>query len=84
MSTESNTTTKENPVKSPREIAEHLILTHAQDVEPLSVVEYLEGLPGIDDLPDAEFDRLQQQVDDLIDKATVTVSFPEDEAASHG
>lgn len=60
-----------------REYATALIVDHAQDVEWLSVFECWEEFAG-DDSEISEDDA--RKVHDLIGKAVVTVTWPEDEA----
>jgi hypothetical protein len=60
-----------------REIAEEIVLDQAREVEHLTICERLSDEDGYDDLPEDEQDALADEVHELIDKATVTVTFPE-------
>lgn len=65
----------------PEEIRKHatdIILSHARDIESLSISEMLEDL----ELPEAEHDELCEQVDKAISAATVTVSWPATETGA--
>lgn len=62
----------------PKELACRIILSHAKDVEFLSIGEMTWDDAEKAGLADAEFDELKEQIDDLIRNATVTVTFPGD------
>lgn len=67
------------PQPTPREIAAELILNTAREIETLSIAEHLEIL-GVELAPDA-VDELISEVRELVNTATVTVDWPDDEPA---
>jgi len=57
-----------------REHAVTIILNHAQDIGNLSISEHLEDL----DMGDDAHNAATEAIDELINKATITISWPED------
>lgn len=56
-----------------KDYATEVILEHARDIEYLSVFEMVDQYTDYDEISDED----AKKVMDLIDKATVTVEFPE-------
>lgn len=63
-----------------REQARQIILSHAKDVDYTSIGEIIADYDEFSSLPEDEFERVQGQIDKLIRNATVTVSWPDEEA----
>lgn len=61
-----------------RELAAEIVLDHARDIEYLSVSEMLEHEVDIDEIGEAEYDRIARQVHDLATTASLTVEWPAD------
>jgi hypothetical protein len=70
-----------------KEIAQHIIITHTEDIEYLSVAEMTDAALDLQFDQDyqvpTEEDRKEQEkiwrrVDDMIARAEVTIAFPED------
>jgi len=64
-----------------KELARRIILDHAQDVEFLSISEMTEDDADEERLTPDQHDQLCRKIDKLISKATVTVSWDDDEQA---
>lgn len=63
--------------RTAREIAEHIIREHAKDVEWGSIGEMTPA--EAEALGEEAHEALCREVDDLISKATVTITFPGEE-----
>lgn len=61
-----------------RETAKRIILSHAEDIENLSISEMLEDL----ELPISEHEALCERVGDAISEATVTVTWNSGDGAT--
>lgn len=57
--------------------AREIIISHAEDVEFLSIGETMEGDPRFEGLSEAGFDVVERRIDDVIGAATVTVTWPD-------
>jgi len=56
--------------------ASELIMSHATDVEFLSIGETMQDDPRFEGLTDAEFDDVSERINGAISKAAVTVAWP--------
>lgn len=58
--------------------AREIILSHADDFEFLSIGESMEGDPRFEGLSEAEFDAVERRIDDEIEAAKVTATWPDE------
>lgn len=61
-----------------RELAAEIVISHATDIEFMSVGEMIDGDQRIGDIDEDDFDTLQTAIHDMARKATVAVTFPDD------
>lgn len=66
-------------IRLAREQARQIILSHATDVEYMSIGEHLADFDEFSSLPEDEFARVQGRVDKQIRHAVVTVSWPNEQ-----
>jgi vacuolar-type H+-ATPase subunit H len=66
-------------IRTAREIAEHIILDAISDIEWLTIGEMTED--EADALDEEAYADLRREVDGLITKAVITITFPEGETA---
>lgn len=67
--------------RTAREIAEHIIRDAASDIDWGDIGDMTEA--EAEALDEEACDKLRHEVDDLIAKATITITFPEGEDTPH-
>lgn len=60
-----------------RVVARELILSHAEDVEFMTIGEVMDADPRFEGLTEAGINAVQKRIDDAIGTATVTVTWPD-------